>query len=276
MHGFGRAAVVAAFVLSASAANATPLGYIVGTFSNPILQGNVANSPGVGQYTHYDNSGTAVTSINNAVLGGGQAVSSLTWGTNPDGASQVPGNSSTLNFASFTSPVLSPSSATSVVIGTMSFYNGTSALDSLIFGATLNLYWTTDITNPTMTFLGSDQIFITTTQNQYTGTGLTNDQLLADADYVNICGNSSNICGTSIESFESTEEVGYFPAIFTLSATYDSDPGITLTGVDIVIGDGNVGNQSPAPQGVPEPFTLAIFGAGLAGAARMRKRKKTA
>jgi hypothetical protein len=47
---------------------------------------------------------------------------------------------------------------------------------------------------------------------------------------------------------------------------------IKLSGIDGVIG--GAGNLTMTVAQVPEPLTLSVFGAGLAGAAAIRRRKK--
>jgi hypothetical protein len=263
-------ALLAGTAALATPATATPVsnGYIVATFSDPTLQGLVANYP-PGQNSLFSNSSTAVYNTSTTSVSSGQATATVSWGTNPDGASQSGGNFSSLTFASATSPIFGPSSSTPTFLGVLKFINGTSALDSLIFGVKLNLFYTTDGTN--LTLLGTDNVIITTTSNQFSTTGLTDAQLQTDADYINICGNSSNICGTSIEAYESTEVASYFPSLFELDGTYDVDPMITITSASLILGDGAIGDLPPIA--TPEPLTLSLFGAGLAGAAALRRRK---
>ncbi|HEX4272804.1 MAG TPA: choice-of-anchor K domain-containing protein [Rhizomicrobium sp.] len=264
-------AVAGAMAIAAPAAHATVAanGWIVGTFTDPVLNGNVINYPAVGQGTLFGNSATAAVS--------GVGTNQLIWGTNPDGVPQTGDNSSSLTFGGFGAPILGPT-GTNEVVGVLGFANGTSALDSLIFGATLNFYWTT--TGTDMTFLGSDSVTITTTSNQFLTGPFTLDEEATDADYINICGNSSNICSTSIQSYESTEVgASYIPFLVTLSATYDSDPGITVTGVDYASedtkNDGTLGAEAPLGE-VPEPMSLSLFGAGLAGAVAFGRCRKKA
>lgn len=87
-----------------------------------------------------------------------------------------------------------------------------------------------------------------------------------------------------------TVTFGDFDQVFTLGSsdmTNVSDLLVTLTtsgylmfSEDPLGGNGNIGNLldnvsiSTAATTVPEPFTLIIFGAGLAGAAALRRRKK--
>jgi hypothetical protein len=52
----------------------------------------------------------------------------------------------------------------------------------------------------------------------------------------------------------------------------NGQPGTSGNGIDVLV---YAGNGLP-PTGVPEPATIALIGAGLAGAAAMRRRKKKA
>jgi hypothetical protein len=234
---------------------------IVGVFSNPIVQGNVLNDPTVGALTPLDNTGTALVGVNSANAGCSGS-NTLCWGSDPGSGLPLSQQYSELTFtgANVTGP--------NQTIGTINFLNGTSALNSLIFGATLTFYdATTGMTN-----LGSDTVIITTTSNQYSGTGLTPGQLATDADYINICGNFSNICGSSLEAYEDSE--GGVGVTATLTGSIIGDPHLQLTGISAngqAANGGVVGNE--APMGVPEPSTLTMMSAGLLlGAALLIRR----
>jgi hypothetical protein len=224
---------------------------IVGVFSNPIVQGNVLNDPTVGTLTSFDNTGTALVGVNSANAGCSGS-NTLCWGSDPGSGLPLSQQYSELTFtgANVTGP--------NQTLGTINFLNGTSALNSLIFGATLTFYdATTGMTN-----LGSDTVIISTTSNQYSGTGLTSSELATDADYINICGNNSNICGSSLEAYEDSE--GGIGVTATLTGSIVGDPHIELTGISAngqAANGGVVGNETPL--GVPEPSTLTMMSAGL-------------
>lgn len=236
----------------------TITGDITATFTNPVLIGNVANENGIGSVTFADNSATAVYS--------GIGTNTLTWGTGLD-LNEPPGEEfSQLVFTGASNVNLS---GTNEFIGTISFLNGTSDIDTIIFGATINFYANGNL-------LGSDNVTITTTSNQNSGIQTDPTLLAEDADYINICGNSSSICDSSLESYEDSETGMLLPVVANLNADLDFD----LTNIQVTANTsslGTVGNLPPLGQ-VPEPspvlLTLTILGGcGLAFARRSSAKR---
>jgi hypothetical protein len=230
---------------------------LTAVFSDPVLSGNVVNDPAAGDVTFTDNSATATYSIINSG-------STLQWGTGPDLNIPAGEQFSQLSFAG-TPVTLGPGVQQ---IGTISYLNGTSDLGSVIFGATISFF-------DGDTLLGTDNVIVSTTENQFSGTGLTGAQLQTDADYINICGNSSNICSSSLESYEDSETGTLTPVVANLFADLDFD----LTGI-VVPADqsafGTVGNLPPLGA-VPEPSApvLTLTAVGLCiGLARRGLRSR--
>ena len=160
--------------------------------------------------------------------------------------------------------------------GVITFLNGTSNLNSLIFGASLSLY---DNSVSPQNYLGTDQIIITTTSNL----GV---DLAQDADYINICGNGSNICGSSIEAYEDSQ--GGTGVTVDLMAQIVGDPQLqftdaTLAPVQTNLLDPNsppgftglVGNEA-AGGVIPEPSTWSMIILGFAGIGFIGYRTKRA
>jgi hypothetical protein len=121
--------------------------------------------------------------------------------------------------------------------------------------------------------LGSDQVIITTTQNSYSGLGLTPAQLRTDADYINICGAGSNICSTGISAYENTEGASTYSQGLTVAllGTYQVDPSISLTGVNYLSGDGTVDTRIAG--GVPEASTWSMIIIGFLGLGWLAHRR---
>jgi hypothetical protein len=224
---------------------------ILGVFSDPVLTGSVLNFPSLGAMTYENNTTTADVSIS-------PDGSTITWGVDPGSGLPAGEQYSQLTFSG-TSGLSVPGGP--YEIGNISYLNGTSALNSLIFGATLSFY---DNTVSPATWLASDSVIITTTSNQYSGLGLTQAQLNTDADYINICGNASNICGSSLEAYEDSE--GGVGVVADLNGTID---GLTLNGITLDANqpsggvNGSIGNELPLGE-VPEPSAFVMFSTVLA------------
>jgi hypothetical protein len=197
------------------------------------------------------------------IITNGASGSTLQWGT---GSVTYGTDYSTLEFIGATVPL--ENTATPILLGTVVYLNGTST-SSVIPGAELT-FSLDGIT------LGSDQITITSTTNEYSNDlDLTMAQAQHDADYVNICGKGSNICSIGIQAFEDTEGTDgvpfSIPVVADLYGTYSIDPSITLTGATYVSGDGVV-SERPAPS-VPEASTwvMALLGFAVLSFAGYRK-----
>jgi hypothetical protein len=225
----------------------------VGVFSDPVFVGYLFNNPTVGAKLFQDYSADAPATTFISPDG-----STIQWGAN-SGSVPIGTPFSTLTFSGDFVPDADQS--TPIQLGTITYTNGTSNGPSIIFGATL----TFSLGGVT---LGSDQVIITTTTNQSSGLDLTPAEAQLDADYINICGHSSNICATAIQAFENTEGTGgapfSAPVVAALNGTYTVDPGLNLTSAAYNSGDGVVEGRTPEGA-VPEPSTWAMLLLGFAG-----------
>ena len=264
-----------AFALGMAQARAdglTPGGTIIGIFSDPIYSGFVTHDPTISSPpAYFDNSATAPLSLSivnstDPTLAGTPALqatgSKLQWGSD---ASVDPSEQfSELIFfgAPIPANIHQPFEA-----GVITYLNGTSNLNSLIFGASLSLY--DNVVSP-QTYLGTDTVIITTTSNL----GVS---LAQDADYINICGNGSNICGSSIEAYEDSE--GGTGVTAVLQGQIVGDPQLQFTDVtvspDQLATGGLVGNEAAAGI-IPEPSTWVMIMLGFAGIGLVGHRTKRA
>jgi hypothetical protein len=251
-------------------ADGVPGNTIIGVFGGVTTDGYVLNNPSLGQTTFFSNGGTASYSIvnsTNPATGGTPPLqstgSALIWGDNNGGSGQP----STLDF--FGAPI--PANLTqNFLLGRLTFGNGTSTLTSLIFGATISFY---SGSVSAQNFLGTDTISINTTSNLLQSTA-------QDSDYINICGNQSNICGSSIQAVESSQ--GGTGVTVDLYGTIVGDPQLFINLVTLAPGQSMDTNgfvsDSPAVNGVPEPSTWAMMILGFFGVGFMayRRRKSSA
>lgn len=259
---FHRAVLIGlpALIMSCSSAQADT---IIGVFSNPVLAGTVADDPAVGQNTYFDNTGTAVSfidNVNNPVTGGTppqqQFGNFVLWGTGAD--SEI----------DFFGALIPPDPTAPFQIGTLTFSNGFSNLNQLVFGFTLSFY---DTAVGPGSFLGSDQIIITTTQDL-------SGSAPGDDDYLNICGPSSSICGKSIEAAEASE--GGTGVTVDLIGTITGDPMLSLTDVNLATGqtgtvNGFIGSDPAIGALTPEPGTWIMLVSGLAGLGLISRLKSS-
>jgi len=230
---------------------------IEGIWANPVLSGTIID-PVTHVLTGFNNTGTYVASMTNGVAG-----STIQWGTyNTAGITNPPHVPDTAGCA-----VLAPTPCQSVVtfvgntipadptvpftIGTFTFTNGTSNLDSLIFGATL-----TFIDAQTHAVLGSDVVSIDTTRN--TGNAVQN------ADYITLSG----LAGQSFNVEEG------FTATAGVTGVID---GLVVLEWQVLSGSGGfIGHDPALPAVAPEPASLALLGTGLLGLGLTTFRRRRA
>ena len=239
---------------------------IIGVFGGTVTSGYVLHNPNLASTTFFNNAGTAVYAITNGTnpaLAGTPPLqatgSSLVWGDNNGGS----GAPSILNF--FGAPI--PANVNqSFQLGRITYSNGTSSLASLIFGATISFY---DGSVSAVNFLGTDTIVINTTSNL-------GQSVAQDSDYINICGNQSNICQNSIEAVESSQ--GGTGVTVDLFGTIVGDPQLFVNLVTLVPGqspttNGFIGTDPPLAM-APEPPALTLLCGGLAALFMLRRRMR--
>ncbi len=225
--------LLAAALANGPAAAHPITGQIVGVFSNPVLAGNFIDGA-TGAPTFFDNTSTAVYN--------GTGTSTFNWGT---GAAAL--NTSTLIFTG--NQVASQPVGQNFAMGTIQFTNGTSDLNSLLFGVDLRLSVPAD---PTVTPFTA-HVNIVTTNN--TGTTAQN------ADFIGF-----DVFSATFNVFE------FATASASLNGQFVGDPLFQLTGLTLQAGqdaNGFIGAGLP----LPAPGGLALFGMALAAAAFARRRR---
>jgi hypothetical protein len=208
---------------------------LTGVWSDPIFAGNILETNG--SLTFSNNTGSAVYS--------GIGTNTISYGTyTSNGITSPPGVPSPAGCAliapvscqttiSFTGAILPANLSQPFNLGTITYTNGTSNIDSLLFGATLSFYIGS-------TFVGSEFVDFATTRNGGVSQA-------ADADYVTFSG----LAGRSFNVYEGATATG------TLVGFIDD---VVLTDITMdTPGSGFIGNSPTLP--VPGP----VVGAGLPG-----------
>ena len=224
-------------------------GSIQGQWADAVLTGSLIDGA-TGAITFFDNTATAACNLSPCPRvpatspGGGGAM--VTWG---DGRS--PARTSVVSFtgASFANVVPD----TLFELGTLTYTNGTSDLNSLIFGATLTL--TVLLTDPSGVSVDpyAIQLGLTTTNN--TGTTAQNADFI---DFRNSLGTTQPVTFNVFEGATATA---------ILSGMIVGDPMLFATQITIAQGSqgsGFIGTGVPQSLVIPEPSTWWLCIAGLA------------
>jgi PEP-CTERM motif len=237
---------IAIFAGSRSSSAETFTGVILGTWSSPVLSG-IGYDGATGAPTSFNNTTTAACNIGcPVVVGATQGPTTLQWGDSPTSSTL------TLNGHAFVNvPLNTPFDA----VG-FSFFNGTSDLSTIIFGATLNLTFVDFSHTNTLADPLSIPIQIVTTAN--TGTDAQN------ADWVGPFGTST---AQTMNVFENANGQAELWGMFVSDPQFQ--PTLLLTD------DPNtfIGNGAPIAA-VPEPSTWAMMILGFVGIGFISYRRR--
>ena len=218
--------VLCATPLTVFAGAAGP-GTFAGTFSAPVLTGNVINPDG--SRTFFDNSASAFFT--------GFGSNHIVWGTNTQ-TDPAP-----FSFLTFTgTPFGVEPVDTPFTVGQIEFGNGTSLLQSLIFGATLTLTLPGSTNVPPVVV----QLIINTTLNG-------NISVVLDADNLQFLGQFPQ----ALLAFEGRDVTA------NLIGEFVGDPTLNLLGLTLPPGQDANGLVDIAPSGIPAPSSIALLGIGL-------------
>lgn len=244
-----RGCLAAALILSfAPYAHASAIysGFVSGVFTGPVLKGN-AIDPLAKSLIFIDNTGTAIDT--------GIGTNDITWGTAPQ---TVPPPSSELRFTGAAFAGVAP--GVPFTLGDLSFTNGSSLSNSVIFGVTFTMSIALGgggTVTPFGTALG-----LTSTVNDAC---LPSIQCPADADFISFptLGSPPPLSFNVLEGATGTA---------TLIGIIIGDPSLNLTNITADSSNGFIGHG--ANDFVPEPSSIVLFATGGALLVRRMRRRR--
>lgn len=239
-------AAICAALCATSVVDASPLysGTITGTFTAPILSGNLIETDG--SVSFLDNSASQFLTYS------GEGTPTFNWGNYDGGTPPLPPNvpdHSTLQFLGLDFTNRAPDEV--FKLGTLTFTNGTSFVDTIVFGITLTI-GVVDFNvaiDPAVT-----QVGILTTLNG-------DVDPFRDADFV-----SFDVLPLTFHVFEGAT------ATADLFGYIHGDPQVVISGISLP--PGQPGFLAPVPE--PGTYALILTGLALLGLVARRQRRKIA